>query len=192
MKTGCFIAGISAVIILLLLGGCGVATYNSLVNSQERVDMQWGEIDNMLQRRADLIPNLVETVKGYAAHEQEIFENVAEARSRLLGASGVEAKAEAAGQFNSALGRLLAIAENYPNLKADTNFLRLQDELAGTENRIAVARSRYNEAVADFNARIRKIPAVIFASMLNMEKRAYFEAKDEAARAVPEVRFGEN
>ncbi len=189
MKLGLIIAAIVMVLIVvgILLGVIG--TYNGLISSEENVDKNWAEIDNQLQRRADLIPNLVSTVKGYAAHEKEIFESVAEARSKLIGATGVTAKAEAAGALNSALGRLLAIAENYPNLKADTNFLRLQDELAGTENRISVARTRYNEAVQLFNAKIRRFPGVLFASMLGMEKKPYFEVEDDAVREVPKVEF---
>lgn len=190
MKKGCIIAGISlAVLAIIFIIAC-ISTYNGLIGHEEQVEKGWSEIDNMLQRRADLIPNLVETVKGYAAHEEQIFSDVAEARSRLLGAQGVESKAQAAGALNGALGRLLAIAENYPNLKADQSFLRLQDELAGTENRIAVARSRYNDAVRAYNQAIRSIPGVFFAPMLGMDKRPYFEIQDEADREVPSVDFG--
>ena len=167
----------------------GVGTYNGLIRIDERVNKEWAEIDNMLQRRADLIPNLVETVKGYAAHEKEVFQAVADARSRLIGAQGVTDKAAASGALDSALSRLLAIAERYPELKADTNFLRLQDELAGTENRIAVARTRYNEAVEIFNAQIKRIPGVFFAGFMGLEKRPYFEIKNEQARNVPAVSF---
>ncbi len=176
---------ISALVLLIISAGI----YNGLIKADERVNKEWAEIDNMLQRRADLIPNLVETVKGYATHEKEVFIAVADARSRLIGARSVSDKAEAAGELNSALSRLLAIAENYPQLKADTTFLKLQDELAGTENRIAVTRTRYHEAVQVFNAKIKKIPGVLFAGFMGLEKRPYFEIKDEKVRDVPKVSF---
>lgn len=176
------------IFVAVMLMAC-VGVYNSLIRIDERVNKEWAEIDNMLQRRADLIPNLVETVKGYAAHEKEVFQAVADARSRLIGAQGVTDKAAAAGAMDSALSRLLAIAERYPELKANTNFIRLQDELAGTENRIAVARTRYNEAVEAFNAQIKRLPGVFFAGFMGLEKRPYFEITSEEARKVPAVSF---
>jgi LemA protein len=142
----------------------------------------------VLQRRADLIPNLVETVKGYAAHEREIFTEVAASRARLLAARGPDEAAAANGQLTSALGRLLVIAEAYPQLRASENFQRLQDELAGTENRIAVERRRYNEAVRDYNRRIRSFPTSLMARMFGFEGKTYFEA-DASAREVPRVQF---
>lgn len=183
---GCGVAGLIFLILPVLFG---VSVYNGLIKIDENVNKQWAEIDNMLQRRADLIPNLVETVKGYAQHEKEIFVAVADARSKLIGARSVTDKAEAAGAMNSALSRLLAIAENYPDLKANTTFLRLQDELSGTENRIAVARTRYNEAVEKFNTKIKRIPGALFAGFMGYEKRSYFEITDEKVRDVPKVQF---
>ncbi len=182
---------LAVVLGLLLLGGCAVIqTRNGLITKDEAVKAQWSEIDNQLIRRADLIPNLVNTVKGYAAHEKDIFTAVANARSALIGAQGPAAKAEAAGAMNSALGRLLAISENYPSLKADQSFLRLQDELAGTENRISVARGRYNTTVKDYNASIRRFPGSLFAPGLGLERAEYFEVP--AGKDVtnpPEVKF---
>jgi len=148
---------------------------NGLIEKDESVSEAWSQIDTQLQRRADLIPNLVSTVKGYAAHEKEIFKAVADARSKLMAANSPSMKAAASGLLNGALGRLLAVAENYPQLKADTNFARLQDELAGTENRIAVARTRYNQSVKLYNAAIRKFPGSIFADELEMTKVEYYE-----------------
>jgi len=148
---------------------------NGLIEKDESVSEAWSQIDTQLQRRADLIPNLVSTVKGYAAHEKDIFKAVADARAKLMAANSPSMKAAASGLLNGALGRLLAVAENYPQLKADTNFARLQDELAGTENRIAVARTRYNQSVKLYNAAIRKFPGSIFADDLEMTKVEYYE-----------------
>jgi LemA protein len=174
-------------IVVLSLATCG-ATYNRLVRSEENVDGAWSQVENVLQRRADLIPNLVETVKGYAAHEREIFTEVANARARLLAARD-PAEAEAGQRrLDSALGRLLAIAERYPDLKANQNFIRLQDELAGTENRISVERRRYNETVRDYNTRIRRFPTNVVAQVTGFDRKDYFEAAP-GARTVPDVRF---
>ena len=171
----------------LHLAGCG---YNRLVGLREQVDAAWAQVENQLQRRNDLIPNLVQVTKGYAAHEQEIFEAVANARSKLLGAGGNrDAEIAAAGELQGALGRLLAIAENYPNLKADTQFARLSDELAGTENRIAVERMRYNDAVRAYNTEQKNFPAVLYAGWLGFSPQKYFEA-GPGAREVPKVDFG--
>ncbi len=145
---------------------------------------------NQLQRRADLIPNLVATVKGYAAQEKEILNNIADARSRLIGAQGAADKAAANEELNSALSRLLVVVENYPNLKSDANFRALQDELAGTENRLAVARKDYNEAVQVFNAKIKTFPNVIWANMLGFGPREYFKA-EASAQAPPTVDFNQ-
>ena len=182
------IALIIAGVLILVLGATCAAQYNRLVRSEENVTGAWSQVENVLQRRADLIPNLVATVKGYAAHEKEVFTEVADARSRLLAARG-PAEAEAANtRLESALGRLLAIAEAYPELKANENFLRLQDELAGTENRIAVERKRYNDAVLAYNNRVRRFPTNLVASVTGFERKAYFEAQ-EGASEVPEVQF---
>ncbi|MFP4301289.1 MAG: LemA family protein [Spirochaetaceae bacterium] len=175
---------------LFMIGSWYVRTRNSLVAMEEQVESGWSEIDNQLQRRADLIPNLVNTVRGFARQEEEIFTRLAEARSRLAGAQGVEETAESYGEMQSALSRLLVVVENYPQLRSNENFIRLQDELAGTENRIAVARRRYNEAVREFNTRIRSFPASVIADSLGFEQKEYFEVPEEA-REVPEVDFGE-
>lgn len=173
------------IIILALFMGSG---YNSMVALNESVDGQWSQVENNLQRRADLIPNLVSTVKGYAAHEEDIMNEIAGARSRLMGAGSVANKAEANAELDSALSRLLMVVENYPNLKADANFRQLQDELAGTENRIAVARKDYNDAVQVLNARVKSFPTVIWARMFGFSDRDYFEA-EESAQKVPQVEF---
>lgn len=176
------------VALALLTSGCG---YNRIQTLDEQASAAQSQIQVQLQRRADLIPNLVNTVKGYAQHEEEIFNTVAEARSRLLNAvqSGdPEQMANANQGMTGALGRLLAISENYPNLKADEQFLRLQDELTGTENRIAVARGDYNDAVRMYNAYIRQFPQVLTAKAIGSKDRKYFEAT-EAAAAVPKVDF---
>lgn len=163
-------------------------TYNSLVTMDEQVKAAWAQVENQLQRRYDLIPNYVETVKGYAAHEEEVFLKVAEARSKVAGASGVDEKIQANEQLTSALSRLLVVVERYPELKANQNFIRLQDELAGTENRIAVERRRYNEAVRAFNTHIRQFPTNLVAGLFGFEKAEFFEVPEEA-QAAPEVKF---
>ncbi|HHY92967.1 MAG TPA: LemA family protein [Firmicutes bacterium] len=182
-------AVIVVVTVLLLLALLGFGSYNSLVTLDEKAQSSWSQIDNQLQRRADLIPNLVATVKGYAAHEEAVFAQVNEARAKLAGAQSVRDAAQADAQLSGALSRLLAVVENYPNLKADANFRQLQDELAGTENRIAVARMDYNNAVQRFNAAIRRFPTVIFARLLGFTPKDYFQA-EAGAREVPRVNFG--
>lgn len=179
---------IIVVAILVLLGISAVSSYNNLVQLNESVNGKWSQVDVQLQRRADLIPNLVATVKGYAAHESEILNNVADARAKLIGAQGVGDKAAASDQLDSALSRLLAISENYPNLKADANFQQLQDELAGTENRVAVARKDYNDAAQVYNAKIKSFPNSIWAGMLGFTPREYFQA-EEGAQTAPQVKF---
>ena len=164
-------------------------SYNKFVNLNESVTNQWKQVDVQLQRRSDLIPNLVATVKGYASHEREIFEKLADARAKMAGARTPAESIDAANQMSAALGRLLVVVENYPNLKADQTFLRLMDELSGTENRIAVERRRYNDLVMQYNAMRKRFPTNIIASMFNFSEAAYFSAP-EAARAVPKVEFG--
>jgi LemA protein len=177
---------ILGILLLLVLGYA--SNYNSFITLEEEIDGKWAEVENNLQRRADLIPNLVATVKGYASHEDKVFTEIAEARSRLLGAQGVEDKVKASSEMETALGRLLMVVEQYPELKADQRFAELQDELAGTENRLSVARLRYNESVKSYNARIRRFPGNIVAGMMGLEKREYFQIKEEA-REVPKVEF---
>ncbi len=180
---------LAAVIILaVIFGGWYVSARNSLVRLEQQVEGTWSEVDNQLQRRYDLIPNLVETVRGYAAHEQEVFQAVADARSRIGSAQGVEDTAAAANQMESALSRLLVVVEAYPELRADQSFIRLQDELAGTENRLAVARRRYNETVMRFNQEIRVFPKNMVAGNMGMTQKSYFEIQ-EAARSAPQVQF---
>ncbi len=185
---GCLVVGAVLVLILLILGGSFISRYNGMVTANEAIDGAWAQVENVLQRRGDLIPNLVETVKGFAAQEKEIFTHVADARGRLAGAASPREAAAANAGMTSALGRLLAIAENYPNLKSNENFIRLQDELAGSENRIAVERRRYNEAVRVYNTSIKRFPNSFLAGMFNFGEREYFEA-DEAAKELPEVKF---
>ncbi len=178
------------VIVLILLGIVGwvVGTYNSLVVMNENVDGQWANVETQYQRRVDLIPNLVATVKGYAKHEEKVFTEIAALRSQWGAAKTVDQKAAIASQTESAIARLLLVAENYPELKANENFLSLQDELAGTENRVAVERTRYNEKVRDFNARKKRFPTVIIANMFGFGDRIYFEAAEGAENA-PTVSF---
>lgn len=165
------------------------SSYNGLVSLDENVNSKWSQIDNQLQRRADLIPNLVNTVKGYAAHEKSILTEVSQARAKLIGAGSVAEKAEADANLSGALSRLLAISESYPELKADANFRQLSDELAGTENRIATARMDYNNAVQTYNSKIRRFPTSIIAKISGFEKKEYFKA-EEGSRKIPEVDFG--
>ncbi len=174
--------------VLAVLIFSGVGSYNNLVSMSEKIDGNWSQVENQLQRRADLIPNLVSTVQGFAAQEKSILTTIAESRSKLIGAQGVAEKAEANDQLNSALSRLLVVVENYPNLKSDANFRQLMDELAGTENRLAVARKDYNDSVQVYNAKIKTFPNVIWAGMLGFEPRDYFKAA-ESANQVPEVKF---
>ena len=183
LKTVAIIGGI--ILILVILIG---STYNSLVNSEEEVNSKLADISVQLERRSDLIPNLVNTVKGYASHETEVINSIVNARQKLVSADTVEEKATANNELTSALSRLLVVVENYPDLKANTNFIQLQDELAGTENRIAVARRDYNSAVKNYNKNIKKFPKNILAGMFGFEEKDYFEAK-ESSNEVPEVSF---
>lgn len=180
---------VGAALLALTLGtltsGCG---YNTLVAERETVDAGWSEVENQLQRRNDLVPNLVATVKGFAAQEKEVLTEVTEARSRVAGAGTPGETIEASNQLSSALSRLLVVVERYPELKSDQNFIRLQDELAGTENRLAVARKRYNDAVRAFNTTARKFPTNLVANLFGFDAREYFEAPEEAT-AAPVVEF---
>jgi len=185
--------GLIVIIVLILIAlavfGQYVSVRNTLVTKNEAVKAAWSQVDIVLQRRADLIPNLVETVKGIAKQEQTVFGDIARARSQLLSARSPSERISANQQLDGALGRLLAIAENYPQLKSNENFLRLQDELAGTENRIAVERKRYNDALQDYNTYIQKFPANIFARWAGFKTNdAYFTAA-EGSRQVPKVDF---
>ena len=185
--------GLIVIIVLILIAlaifGQYVSVRNTLVTKNEAVKAAWSQVDIVLQRRADLIPNLVETVKGIAKQEQTVFGDIAKARSQLLSAGTPSEKIAANQQLDGALGRLLAIVENYPQLKSNENFLRLQDELAGTENRIAVERKRYNDALQDYNTYVQKFPANIFARWAGFKpNQAYFTAA-EGSRQVPKVDF---
>ena len=188
MKKGIIVLLVIVVVAALFIGPL-VSRYNQLVTLEEKVNLSLSQIDNQLQRRADLIPNLVETVKGFAAQEKEIFESVSEARAKLIGAGSVSEKAEADAEVTGALSRLLAISESYPDLKSDANFRQLSDELAGTENRIAVARMDYNTTANEFNSTLIRFPMNLFASLFGFEKVDYFEAA-EGAEEAPKVEFG--
>jgi LemA protein len=187
------IAVIVLVVIVGLIGvacfGAYVSTKNTLVSKNEAVKSAWSQVDIVLQRRADLIPNLVETVKGYAQQEQTVFGDIAKARSALLSAGTPQQKIAANGQLDGALGRLLLVVENYPQLKSNENFMRLQDELAGTENRIAVERKRYNDTLQDYNTYVQQFPNSLFAGWAGFKPNdAYFQAS-EGSRVAPKVNF---
>lgn len=192
MRRGLWIAiGVIVVLVLIavMIFGSYIGSKNTMVQKQVAVQTQWANVQTQLQRRADLIPNLVATVKGYATHEETVFADIANARAGLLNAHDPKAEIQANGQLDSAIGRLLAISENYPNLKADQNFLSLQDQLEGTENRIAVERRRYNEALQDYNTYIRQFPNSIWAKMAGFQpNNAYFEAS-AASQNAPTVKF---
>ena len=177
--------GLITVVVAVGLSGC---SYNKFTSQEEAVKAQWSEIQNQLQRRNDLIPNLVETVKGYASQERDIFTAIAESRARMMSAKTPDEQVEAANAQTSALSRLLAVVENYPQLKSDANFQRLMDELAGTENRIAVARQRYNDAARTYNTLRRSFPSNITGKMFGFQEYKYFEAP-AAAQQAPKVDF---
>ncbi|MBZ5502572.1 MAG: LemA family protein [Acidobacteriia bacterium] len=180
---------VAVLVVGLLVGGMYVAARNQIVPLNEAVRSDWAQVDVVLQRRADLIPNLVETVKGYAAQEQTVFGDIAKARAALLGARTPADKIAANGQLDGALGRLLLIVENYPQLKSNENFMRLQDELAGTENRIAVERKRYDDALQAYNTFIGLFPNNIFARWGGFQRNDAYFAAPQAAREVPKVQF---
>jgi LemA protein len=182
------LAGMAAAIVLAatLAWGC---SYNTFTTQEEAIKAQWSQVENQLQRRNDLIPNLVETVKGYAQQEKDVFQSVADARAKMAGASTPSEKIAAANEETSALSRLLVVVENYPQLKSNETFARLMDELAGTENRLATERMRYNERVQEYNTLRRKFPSNVTAKMFSFKEYPYFEVP-EAAKAAPKVDFG--
>jgi LemA protein len=192
MRRGLWVAvGVVGVLflVILLIFGSYVSARNQMVQKDEAVKAAWSQVDIVLQRRADLIPNLVETVKGYAKQEQTVFGDIANARAGLLNAHDPQSKIEANGRLDSALGRLLVIVENYPDLKSNANFRALQDELSGTENRIAVERRRYNQAIQDYNTFIRQFPNSVWAGIAGFHtNNAYFQAS-EGSRNAPAVKF---
>lgn len=180
---------IGLVAIVLIIGVAGVSIYNTIVTKHETITAKWAQVENQLQRRNDLIPNLVNSVKGYAAHEKTVFEDVTKARSQWANASTVDEKVKAAGQIDAALARLLLVVENYPQLKADQTFLQLMDELSGTENRIAVERMRYNESVRDYNITVRQFPGNAAAGIFGYKVATEYFKAEEKAKVVPEVKF---
>ena len=188
MKIALIIVGV-LIIVGIAMAGQFVSVRNDLVTQREAVNAAWSQVDVVLQRRADLVPNLVETVKGFASHETEVFRDIANARAALIGGRSPQEKIQANDQLTSALSRLLVVSENYPQLRSNENFLRLQDELAGTENRIAVERRKYNETVQHYNTSIQMFPNNIVASLGGFERNdAYFKT-EPGARTAPQVKF---
>jgi LemA protein len=176
----------AALLVGLSATGCG---YNRIVNEEQQVEAAWGQVESQLQRRADLVPNLVETVKAYARHEKGVFDDIANARAQMMSAGSRADKITASNQLDSAISRLLVVSESYPQLKADSNFARLMDELSGTENRLAVARNRYNESVQRYNADVKGIPGAWWAKIGGFpSQKEYFKA-DASSRAAPKVSF---
>jgi LemA protein len=191
MTKGSKVALIIVIVVVVVLLGLYTSiksTYNSLIALEEGVNVSWAQVENQLQRRMDLIPNYVETVKGYAQQEREVFIRVTEARAKVAGARSIPEKIETNNALSSALSRLLVVVERYPDLKSNENFMRLQDELAGTENRIAVERRRFNEAVRAYNVRIRSFPTNILAGLFGFDRVPFFEAP-ETAKEPPKVKF---
>jgi LemA protein len=187
-RLGCLVGIGVIVLIVLILGIVLWTSYNSLVTKSQAIDAQWAQVETQYQRRYDLIPNLVSSVKGIMAQEKEIFESIAQARSNYAGAKTTDAKAVAGGEIESALSRLLVIMENYPELRSAGNVTQLMDELAGTENRISVERRRYNDLVQDYNTAIKKFPTNTIASLFNFDSRQYFQSVS-GADIVPKVEF---
>jgi LemA protein len=176
------------IIVIAIIAGWLVLVYNDLIRGRNRVDEAWSDIDVQLKRRYDLIPNLMETVKGYATHENQVFQKVTEARSKAMQAQGAEEKGKAENMLSGALKSLFAVAESYPDLKASTNFLQLQDELSDTENKIQASRRFYNGNVRDFNTKIQVFPTNIVAGLLGFKKYEFFQIGEEE-KAVPQVKF---
>ena len=185
-KSSIVILAVIAIVIIII--AMFVSSYNNIVAKAEEVDNKFAAVDTQLQRRADLIPNLVNTVKGYAKQEQDVINSVTEARAKLAGATTVSDKAKADEELTSALNRLMVVVENYPDLKSSQNFIQLSDELSGTENRIATARRDYNEAVKTYNLKIKKFPSNVMANMFGFGEKQYFEASEES-KNVPNVQF---
>ena len=176
------------VLVAVIVGGTLASKWNQLVTMDTDVKAKWAQVDNQLQRRNDLIPNLVETVKGFATQEKSIMESIANARAKMAGGGSVQDRISASNELSSALSRLLVVVENYPQLKSDATFHRLMDELAGTENRLSVERKRYNDAVQVYNVAVRQFPGNLVASVLGFKEQPYFEVP-AAARQVPQVKF---
>ena len=192
MKKALWIVGITIGIIALVgIGSCSyvISFRNQFVTMEENIKGQWAQVENVLQRRSDLIPNLVNTVKGFASQEKEIFISIAESRAKLSGAATIGDKIKAANGMSSALGRLLVVVERYPDLKSNQNFMALQDELAGTENRITVERKRYNDSVRQYNTGLRRFPGNLIASSMGLSQYPYYEVPKEK-KEVPKVKFG--
>ncbi len=179
---------IVVVVVIVAIAGLLISGYNGMVSKKEAVDSSLANLNVMLQRRADLIPNLVSTVKGYTSHEDEVIDKITDARAKLVGASNLEEKSEANNELTSSLNALMVVVENYPDLKSSANFTQLSDELAGTENRIAVARKDYNDAVRTLNMSIKRFPNNLLAGMFGFNEAEYFEA-DEGSQEVPSVNF---
>ncbi|KMY52912.1 MULTISPECIES: LemA family protein [Bacillaceae] len=175
-------------IIVVVLAAMLIPSYNGMVEREENVDQAYAQVENQLQRRMDLIPNLVNTVKGFASHEKEVLKNVSDARAKLAGAGSPKEQAEANDELSGALSRLLVVVENYPQLKADANFRQLMDELAGTENRLAVARQDYNAEVATYNKKIKRFPGSLMAGIFGFDEKEYFKA-EAGAKEAPKVDF---
>lgn len=182
--TAIIIILVIVVAVFMLMG-----SYNGFVTEEENVDQAYAQVENQLQRRLDLIPNLVNTVKGYAAHEKEVIQSISDARARLAGAKSPEEEATANAELSGALSRLLVVVENYPDLKADKQFTQLMDELAGTENRLTVARKDYNDQVSVYNKKVKRFPGALIASITGFDKKEYFKA-DPRAQETPSVDFG--
>ena len=187
-KFGWLIGLIVIIVVLVLMF---IPSYNRFVDKEESVDQAYAQVENQLQRRLDLIPNLVNTVKGYANQEQEVIQSISEARANLAGANTPVDQANADAELTGALNRLLIVVENYPDLKSNENFQQLMDELAGTENRLAVARKDYNDQVAEFNRSVKRFPGKLVAGVFNFDEKEYFKA-DEGAEKTPTVDFGES
>ena len=180
---------IGLLVVVLIVGVAIASIYNGIVTKHETITAKWAQVENQLQRRNDLIPNLVNTVKGYASHEKTVLEDVTNARSKWTNAATLDDKVKAASQMDSAISRLLLVVENYPQLKADQTFLQLMDELSGTENRVAVERMRYNESVRDYNVTVRRFPANIVAGMFGYKPATEYFKAEEKTKTVPEVKF---